>query len=173
MCIAGTDQTIHARRPVVRAAVFAVSAALLAGAASAQQAATPPTVNTFEVNVGARASDNVARVTDGSSGTTGTVGVLLLAERKSGTLQYESNADLDLIHYFSQNFRDAVLGQFTGEASYSFVPQSFVWVTDEHFGQVTTDYFLAAGPQNRQYLNLFSTGPDPRTAGRGPANRCR
>ncbi len=140
-----------------------VVGALLAGTAWAQQAdqqTTPQTVNTFEVNVGARASDNVARVPDASSGTTGTLGVLLLAERKTGTLQYDANADLDLIHYFSQDYRDELLGQLTATASYSFVPQSFVWVTDEHFGQVTNDFFLAPGPQNRQYLNLFSTGPD-------------
>lgn len=152
---------------MAKAAWFALAGAMLAATASAQQAADTQGVNTqgantFELNAGVRWSDNVARVDHGSSGTAGTVGLLLLAERKTGTLQYESNADLDYIHYFSQNFNGAVLGQFTGTASYSFVPQSFVWVTDEHFGQVTTDFFLAPGPQNRQYLNLFSTGPDLR-----------
>jgi hypothetical protein len=152
---------------VANTALGVVAALLLAGTATAQQTVNAlggdtPVGNTLELSVGARYSDNVGRVEDGASGTTGTAGVLLLAERKSGTLQYQSNGDLDFIHYFNQNFKDEVLGQFTGTAAYSFVPQSFVWVTNEHFGQVTTDYFLAPGPQNRQYLNLFSTGPDLR-----------
>jgi hypothetical protein len=140
---------------------------LLAGTASAQQVLNPEPINplgtnALELNVGARWSDDVARVANGSSGTAGTAGVLLLAERKTGPLQYAANADLDFIHYFNRNFNDALWGQFTGTAAYSFVPQSLVWVTDEHFGQVTTDFFQAPGPQNHQYLNLISTGPDLR-----------
>jgi len=142
---------------VAKRVSLAAACVLLAQHAVAQQA-----TNSFEVSVGARASDNIARVQDGTSGTTVTAGLILDAERKSGELQYAANADLDYLHYFNQAFSSEVLGQFTGTATYQFIPQSISWVTEEHLGQVTTDYFLAPGPRNRQYLNLFSTGPDVR-----------
>lgn len=142
---------------MVRASLLAATALLLSVTASAQQVA-----NTFELSAGARWSDNVAHVADAQSGTVGTLGVLLKADRKTGALQYKSNGDLDYLHYVNQSYSNEVLGQFTGSAAYSIVPQSLEWVLDEHFGQVTTDYFQAPGPQNRQYQNLFSTGPDVR-----------
>jgi hypothetical protein len=149
--------TVIARKRVLNRAALLSAGLLWVGFASAQQAAA-----TYELGVGVRGSDNIERAENGSSGATGTLGILLNAERETGTLQYKSDADLDYLHYFNQSFSNELLGQFNAKASYSFLPQTLVWVVDEHFGQVTNDYFQSPGPQNRQYLNVFSTGPDVR-----------
>lgn len=147
-----------------RLVLLAAAIGLLPLAVMAQQSGLPTdetqAKDTFEISAGVRASDNIAREPIAASGATGTLGILLEVNHPTGTLKYASNADLDYLHYFSQSFRDEVLGEFAGTASYALIPHGLVWVSDENFGQVTTDYFLAPGPQNRQYLNEFSTGPD-------------
>jgi len=116
----------------------------------------------YEVSAGVRASDNYARTADSVSGAMASAGFALDALRRTGRLQYDGGGDLALVHYFNGNFGSEVLGKFDMKSDYAVSPELFHWVLHENFGQVVKDYFAAPGPQNRQYLNTFSTGPDVR-----------
>lgn len=159
-------QSIMSRNPSqLRQMLGAGVAAFLAWDAPAQELAAPAVdaqnaAAAYELSAGARWSDNYARTPIANAGAMGTVGAVLDAYRKTGRLQFDAKANLDYVHYFSGNSKGEVLGYFDGAATYQLLPQSLNWVMEERFGQVTTDYFQAPTPQNRQYLNVFNTGPD-------------
>ena len=148
------------KRAVIIAAIASLPSLALTQQLAQQLASQA--AGTYEVNGGVRWSDNLGRGPNANSGLIGTVGVVLDARRKTGRLQFDSKADLDYAHYFTGNFKDEVLGQFVGSASYALIPQSLIWVTEDHFGQVTADFLQSPGPGNSQILNVFSTGPDLR-----------
>jgi hypothetical protein len=160
---------VISRRPVCNVLIKAIIGGFLAWDAAAQNMPPPPPqagavsgAALYELSAGVRWSDNYARTVIADSGAMGTLGAVLDAVRTTGRLQFDTKADLDYLHYFRGSYNDEVLGKFVGAASYQVLPQSLRWVIEDHFGQITTDYFQAPGPQNRQYLNVFSTGPELR-----------
>jgi hypothetical protein len=52
-----------------------------------------------------------------------------------------------------------VLGTVNGLLNLDFVPERFAWRTQDTFGQLATDPFSPATPQNLENVNYFTTGP--------------
>lgn len=167
-CTLQIDRTAQGARATLVCRLLAcfVAASLMGPVAAQTVPATSLMTNTdgisYEVSAGIRASDNYARTADAVSGAMVSAGFALDALRRTGRLQYDGGGDLALVHYFNGNFGSEVLGKFAMKSDYAVSPELFHWVLHENFGQVVKDYFAAPGPQNRQYLNTFSTGPDVR-----------
>lgn len=115
----------------------------------------------MELSVGASHSDNINRVPGAEEeGTIGQVGLLLNHGRESRRLRTSVNANVAYQHYFDGLFDEDVIGGADGALTVAIVPERFEWVVEDSFGQLATDPFAASTPENRENVNVFSTGPD-------------
>jgi hypothetical protein len=109
---------------------------------------------------GANFTDNATLAANGPSDTIATAGFGGSLYRDGPQLK----ADLDGVAYYEDylggTFSSSWLGNFRGRASYAFVPDSFSWVAEDAFGQVSANPLLPTTPANRVNGNFFSTGPD-------------
>lgn len=114
------------------------------------------------VSVGAEHSDNVARLPsqDATGLTYGTFGLDLGVLREGRRLRAHIDGDLSYHRYNSSDFDDETLGSLIAGATVGLMPESLTWELHNSTGHVRTDPFAAAGPTNRERLNVFSTGPD-------------
>ncbi len=148
-----------------------LACALLSSSALAQSPApastsAPVATNDRELNLtltaGAIQSDNIGRVADGAEedGAIGIAGVRL--GYKEQTRRIESDIDLNAAyeHYFDDTFDGGILGGVNATVNFGVVPEKFLWSFRENFGQIDTNPFAAATPDNRENLNIFATGPD-------------
>lgn len=129
-------------------------AAFLSGAAGAAELQYG-----FEAGVGT--SDNIARVpANGESETILTAGVDLRLLREGSLVNADVNLDLTYFDYRDGTYDGELLG--TGEANIglAFIPERFVWIVQDSFGQLQLDPFSVQTPENRENINFFSTGPD-------------
>lgn len=62
--------------------------------------------------------------------------------------------------YLDDTYDSELLGNFTGDAAFDIVRERLQWVVADNFGQVLTDPFAPATPDNREYINYFTTGPN-------------
>lgn len=139
-----------------RSALFMpVALALLIHASSSR--ATEPG---YQVSVGVIETDNVQRVPSGGSSDT------ILEQEADFTwheqrpvLNADIEADLSHLTYVPRAFSDEVIGNFIGSARVAMVPQYLFWNIADNFGQGVTDPAQAVTPQNRENINIFSTGP--------------
>lgn len=143
-----------------RATLGLCVAALASGYANAQQQDVPDHVS-MAVRVGVTHSDNVERVpTNGATDTSGDVGLQADIARTQGRLNVGLASDLRYQKYFQNTYGDDLVGAVNGNASYWFLPERFRWTVQENFGQTFIDPVAVETPNNRQHINLFSTGPD-------------
>ena len=108
-------------------------AAFLSGAAGAAELQYG-----FEAGVGT--SDNIARVpANGESETILTAGVDLRLLREGSLVNADVNLDLTYFDYRDGTYDGELLG--TGEANIglAFIPERFVWIVQDSFGQLQLD----------------------------------
>lgn len=123
-----------------------------AGGAAAQE-------TRFSVSAGATYTDNVGRVAaNEESELIPEAGFALTLERE-GRLEAELGVDLRYRSYADNTFDDELVGGLDGRLSYAFVPDRFLWVVEDNFGQSFIDPRDVETPDNRQNLNYFTTGP--------------
>ena len=127
----------------------------------AQVGSLPPeTELELEFRAGINWTDNLGREADGESQTFGSVGTTVDFNREAARLRAGLTGQLDYFHYDSNRFDNEVVGRIDGLLGISLVPQRLDWMIENRFGQVATDPFAPEGPENREYLNVFETGPD-------------
>lgn len=152
-------------------ATVVLSAATLTGLAHAQQSEPGMAAGTartaaeagtrLELSIGASHSDNINRVpSPEEEGTIGQAGLLLNHSHESRRLRTNVNANVAYQHYLDGAFDDDVIGGADGALTVAVVPERFEWVVEDSFGQLATDPFAASTPENRENVNVFSTGPD-------------
>jgi hypothetical protein len=116
---------------------------------------------TLELELGAEHSDNVARVqTDEQSDTIGTARVAAGLNESRPRLEAHLSADLEYRHYFDDTFRNEVLGGVDGDLQWKILPERFIWVVEDNYGQIARTRLAVDTPDNRQDFNYFTTGPD-------------
>ncbi len=138
---------------IALASVGAVQAA--DGAAAAESIRTTIGLRTNLVH-----SDNLGRDELKESGTFGSVGTLLDFSRAGSRLDLSLVGELDYFDYSSNRFDSEVVGRLSGQLTAKLIPERFNWVATNDYGQIRRDPLRAESPENREFLNVFSTGPD-------------
>ena len=151
----------HSSRRVAIVTV-ALAGALAAGSAAADDLygpfATPHTA--WSVFAGATRTDNATLLPGGPSDTVATAGVDLSLFRDTGHLRADVDGSLRYEDYLDNTYPGHTLGQVTATAAYAFIPERFVWVVQDTYGQTNANPEQPTTPQNRINANYLSTGPD-------------
>jgi hypothetical protein len=115
----------------------------------------------YGAELGLGHSDNIRRVPDHEEDETiGSAAVDFSYQEKSSKLFADVAGDATFLDYFNNTFSSEVVGELAGTVDISFVPERFVWIFQDNFGQVRTDPFAPVTPDNRENVNYFTTGPD-------------
>lgn len=139
------------------ASIFTASLFAVTMAAAAAHAAT----KSYGVSAGVSKSDNIARApANEQSETMLTAGLDFALAEQTAKIRASASADLSYIDYRDSAFDSEVVGQFSGEGLFRFVPERFEWFVQDNFGQTRRDPFTAVTPANRENINYFTTGPD-------------
>jgi hypothetical protein len=120
-----------------------------------------PQIFDFDLSAGAGWTDNVTRVpVDAEEATLAVAGLRMAFDERRPRFDASLDASLQFYHYFDNEFEDDLLGGFAGDLTFQIAPERFQWVFENNFGQVRTDPFEAATPDNREDFNYLTTGPD-------------
>jgi hypothetical protein len=114
----------------------------------------------WQLRAGLNHADNLGREAEGESETFGSVGTSMDFQRESSRVRASVQGSLDYNRYDSNRFDNEVIGRVDGLLGISLLPQRVDWLFENRFGQIRADPFEAEGPDNREYLNVFTTGPD-------------
>lgn len=115
----------------------------------------------YELQAGYGHSDNIRRVSvDEASEDIGQLGVNFSFDQLGPRLQADLVGDVAYYHYFDDTYDSEVVGNFIGDVRFGFVPQRFEWVVSDTYGQVLSDPFAPMTPDNRENVNVLTTGPD-------------
>jgi putative beta-barrel porin BBP2 len=127
----------------------------------------------YEASLGVGRSDNILRnPSNEKSEDIASAGLQFSFDKQSSKLQADAVADLAYFDYRDDTFDSQLVGNFAGNALFAIVPERFQWVASDNFGQVLSDPFQPATPDNDENLNYFTTGPDV-TFGLGSQTRLR
>ncbi len=116
----------------------------------------------FELRAGTGYSDNIASAPAALADSANylLLGVSAALETERRRLRASLNGDLDYGFYSSDLVEDSPMGRLVAGLTLIAIPSVFEWVTTNDFGSVEVDLLRAPSPVNRQYLNVFETGPD-------------
>src|SRR5690606_2029747 len=92
-------------------------------------------------------------------GTYDSLGVLLNLARERNRLQAGLAADVEFRQYSTEGVEDERVGVVDAFADIDIVRERFFWSFRENLSQAQTDPFVAIGPQNRETISVFATGP--------------
>lgn len=113
------------------------------------------------LDLGVRYTDNVGRVdVNEESDTVGNAGINFALDVNRPRFNARAAADLRYLEYFESDFDSRVNGGLNGLLGFALVPERFVWVVQDNYGQVTRNRQVADNPDNLQDINYLSTGPD-------------
>jgi len=104
-------------------------------------------------------SDNVARTEGSERGSYDGLGVLLDLSHESTRFDSSLNTNLELRRYSDDLIDNEPVGTLDGQMNVGLVPDRVSWLLQESYGQGQTDAFAATGPNNRESINVFTTGP--------------
>jgi hypothetical protein len=134
--------------------------ALMCGGVAAGVPARAAEVSSV-IEVGVGHSDNIARTPDQEiDESMGLIGLDLLLRHDSRRLTADVVADVSYVDYLDDTFDSEVLGNAAANVQLGIVPERFIWVIEDSFGQIRSDIFAAPTPRNREDVNVLSTGPD-------------
>lgn len=136
------------------AALAALPLVVIGGAASAATLE-------YQLSGGGGYSDNIRRVpVNEESEGIASAGLQFSLDQRSSRLTADLVGNFAYNDYLDDTFDDEVIGNFAGQARFAFVPERFEWLLADNFGQVLSDPFLPATPENRENINYLTTGPD-------------
>ena len=108
-------------------------------------------------------TDNATRVSSNEvSDTIGSVGGHIELTREGSRINGRLRGMGSLRDYFDNSYNDDFLGSGVADLRIGLIGESLTWSIDDTFGQVLTDVFEPSTPDNRENVNVFSTGPDLR-----------
>lgn len=133
------------------ALLIACAAAVPAGAANFD----------YDASLGAGHSDNIRRTAANEEDENiVAAGLRFSLDQRTARLQADAVGDLAYAEYLDETYDSEVLGNFVGNARFAIVPERLEWTVSDNFGQVLSDPFAPATPDNRENINFFTTGPD-------------
>lgn len=140
---------------------LSVRATLLFACNAAFVAQTQAANLNYEVNLGGGHSDNILRTPTNERGEDiASAGLQFSFDQQSNKLQADVIGDFAYYDYRDDTFDSEVIGNLSGGAVFTLVPEHFQWMASDNFGQVLTDPFAPATPANSENINYFTTGPD-------------
>jgi hypothetical protein len=108
-------------------------------------------------------TDNATRVdTDEISDTIGSIGGHLDFTRDGSRVDGRLRILGSYRDYFDNTYDSEFLGSGAAELRVGLIGDTLSWSADDTFGQVLSDSLAPATPENREDVNIFSTGPDLR-----------
>lgn len=153
----------------VRFAVGVMSVAAFLAMSVSAQAAT----KTGELGIGVGSSDNIFKAPDDEvRDTIYMVAADFSVFSDTGRVQTDTFAQLAYMDYKEASYDSEVVGGFLSLNKLHLVPDRFAWVINDNFGQLVTNPLSPARPNNRENVNIFSTGPvvnffaNPRNVGK-------
>jgi hypothetical protein len=116
----------------------------------------------YGIEVGAIYSDNVARLEEKDSGeeTIGLVGFNVDYSSESRGLETDILVDLQYHEYLDGSFDGEPFGAANADLKFILVPNLLNWQFQDRFGVINSDPLQASTPENREVMNVFSTGPE-------------
>ncbi len=114
------------------------------------------------LRIGASHSDNLGRDFDEQlieSETFAVAGLDIGALRDNRRLRAYIDGSADYHRYNSDRFGNETLGQIRAGLDVRVVPNLFTWEFADRVGHVRRDPYSSPSPENRDRLNVFSTGP--------------
>lgn len=106
-------------------------------------------------------SDNIVRTADNERDEDiYTAGAILTLTEQSQNVMADVQARAMRYRYSSDTFDDETLATFVGQVQFTSTNSLFSWVIQDNYGQQIVDPFRAVTPNNRENVNIFSTGPD-------------
>jgi len=115
----------------------------------------------WKINTGVGFSDNIQRAaTNEVNETIATAGFTLALQENTRLFNADVDADLAYYEYLDNTYDGEVVGDVDAKLIYEAVPERFRWTLEDNFGQSRLNQFSADRPDNRENINLLSTGPD-------------
>jgi hypothetical protein len=172
-------RTINPKAAVQRLSIAIASSATLAMAAHAQVstndintginpssnlASTPggrAPLLTYGADVGIGETDNVTLVpTNKISQTIATADVDFAVREQSRLLDVNAVGDFSDLNYLQGAYGNQLIGRFDGQGQFAIIPERLTWVLRDDYGDATVGAFTPVTPNNLQYVNYVSTGPN-------------
>ena len=108
-------------------------------------------------------TDNATRVnSDEISDTIGSIGGHIDLTRDGSRIDGRLRARGSYRDYFDNTYNSEFLGSGAAELRIGLIGETLTWSVDDTFGQVLSDSLAPSTPENRENVNIFSTGPDIR-----------
>jgi hypothetical protein len=104
-------------------------------------------------------SDNIGRTPAAVRGSYDTIGSTLDLSRRAERLQASVLGDAQFIHYSGDELEDEPVGTLGAFANVGIIPRRFTWSFQENYHQGRTNPFQAIGPENRESVNVLTSGP--------------
>ncbi len=106
-------------------------------------------------------TDNATRVnSDEISDTIGSIGGHIDLTREGSRIDGRLRALGSYRDYFDNTYNSEFLGSGAAELRIGLIGDTLTWSVDDTFGQVLSDSLAPSTPENRENVNIFSTGPD-------------
>lgn len=139
---------------------FALSASAQVTSQQGNPGLQQPAQFDYGVSLGAGYSDNIGRTSSNErSETYASAGLDLVFKQDSRRLYSDSQIDVAYLNYLRNTFSDEVVGNANINLDARIVPGTFDWMLLDNFGQVRSDPFAPASPDNRENVNYVTTGP--------------
>ncbi len=108
-------------------------------------------------------TDNATRVDNNEiSDTIGSIGGHIDLTRDGSRVDGRLRVQGSYRDYFDNTYDSEFLGSGTAELRVGLIGEALSWAMDDTFGQVLSDPLAPSTPENRENVNIFSTGPDLR-----------
>jgi hypothetical protein len=115
----------------------------------------------YRASLGAGHTDNIGRDdTNPTDETLAIAGLRFSFDAASRRTSADVVGALAYHDYLDDTFDAEFLGNLRADTAFALVPERFVWVLNDQFGQAPVDPFQPASPDNRQNINILTTGPD-------------
>lgn len=115
----------------------------------------------LSVYAGAGYTDNLERLTSGeSSESILAMGGRIDWRQNTRRLEFGAKGDVAYLHYSGNSKNGELVGNLDGDLRLSLVPDQLAWIVEESLGQAQISVTAALSPENREVVNLLSTGPE-------------
>ena len=116
---------------------------------------------TYGVDAGVGETDNVSLMpTDKVSQTIATVDTDFTVHERSRLLDVNAVGDFSYLDYLQNAYGPQLIGRFDGVGNLAIVPGRLIWTLKDDFGQAAVDPYAPVTPNNMEYVNYITTGPD-------------
>lgn len=140
-------------RSLVRSALI-ICPVLVAGSAAAAEYG-------WSLEAGVGHTDNAAQEKTGTvEDTLIAVGGAVSAVHESRRMEFSLEGSASQVKYVDDTYGDDFVASAFGRAVIGIVPKRFTWTFQDQVGQVSRSLSGTDTPDNRQFVNVFSTGPD-------------